>query len=115
MAAVEAEQWAKGYPGEDADPASLRLMLMRGGRVSRTIPELRTQVAFENVQAYLLHDAAWLDAAVADPETDGELDPDKDAMWWNSDEGRAAINRKNKEAAERLAPRNLTQAGWGNE
>lgn len=113
VACVEAERWAAHFPAEDADPASLRLPLVRGGRVSRALPELRTQVAASQVLELLRHDSQWLNGATADAEPDGELDPDKQAIWETSDEGRAALQRKNEQVREGLAPRNVREAGWG--
>jgi hypothetical protein len=40
VASFRAERWAQEFPGEDADAASLRPELMKGGRLSRAVPDV---------------------------------------------------------------------------
>jgi hypothetical protein len=113
---VEAEFWAANFPGEDADAGRLQLALMKGGRVTRAIPNLQSQTVATQLIAALREDAAWLDTVTADEERKrDELDPYREAVWEMSDEGQQAMARKAKQNRERIEAtkyRNTAAAGW---
>jgi hypothetical protein len=112
LEALRAEAWAHHFPGENANADLLGLQLIRGGRTSKTMPELRTQTSAGNVLAYLLDDAAWLDQAVAKTAEDRPLDPHEAAIWEQSEEGREAIALANTRLKSYLQPHSTVQAEW---
>jgi hypothetical protein len=112
LEALASERWAREFPGADANPGSLGLELMKGGRLSKAIPDVRTLTPAASVLAWLRDDAAWLDRAVAPEDKEGELDPHHDAIWESSDEGRKAIALANQRVAQGLKPRAVREAEW---
>lgn len=77
--ALRSERWAREFPGEDANAGSLRLEFMRGGRLSKAVPDVRTLTVATSVLEWLRDDAKWLDAVLADEE-ERELDPHEQAI-----------------------------------
>jgi hypothetical protein len=112
LEALRAEAWAKYFPREEANPDSFGLQLIRGGRVSKALPELRTITTAASLFAYLLDDAAWLDAILADTEEDRPLDPHERAIWEQTPEGQKAMALANKRVAMGLRPRAVHAAEW---
>jgi hypothetical protein len=112
ITALQAERWAHEYPGEDANPSSLRLEHMKGGRLSKTMPEVRTLTVAESVLSWLRDDAAWLGSVLADQQAKRPLDPHEQSIWEDSEEGREAMALANKRVAEGLKPRAVRQAEW---
>jgi hypothetical protein len=112
--AVEAQAWAKNFPSEDANATSLGLQLMRGGRTSKAIPELKSVTTHASVIAYQLDDAAWFDKLLADLEEDRPLDPHERAIWENTEEGRKAMALANERVALQMQPRDVREAAWDN-
>jgi hypothetical protein len=62
IAALGIEQWAKVFPHEDAGAGHLRLNLLKGGRLSKAMPNVTTITVATSVLQWLLDDAAWLGA-----------------------------------------------------
>jgi hypothetical protein len=112
LTGIRAEAWAKHFPGEKANADVLGLQLIRGGRTSNALPELRTITTAASVFAYLQDDARWLDKALAD-SADRPLDPHEAAIWEESKEGRKAIALANERVAMQLKPRDAHAAAWG--
>jgi hypothetical protein len=73
--ALHTERWALQFPGEDANPSSLRVALMKGGRLSKAVPDVRTLTVASSVLPWLRDDASWLDAVLAGEQEERELDP----------------------------------------
>jgi hypothetical protein len=111
LEALRAEQWAKRFPGEEANADALGLQLIRGGRVSKAWPELRTITTAASVFAYLMDDAAWLERALADP-SERPVDPHEQSIWEDSPEGREAMVLANERVGKQLAPRDVREAAW---
>ena len=101
------------YPSEDADANSLRLHLLKGGRLTNAIPEFKGLALMSQIAEWLRQDAAWLDHALADEPDDAELDIRQDAVWERTEEGDAALERERQRVLEGLRPRHVRQAGWG--
>ena len=82
----------------------------------KAIPELRGQLAAVQAVALLREDSAWLGNVTAEEQRKrDELDPDEEAVWWQSPEGQEAIARKSKRTFERVMGaryRNTKTAGW---
>jgi hypothetical protein len=112
IAALGIEQWAKVFPHEDAGAGHLRLNLLKGGRLSKAMPNVTTITVATSVLQWLLDDAAWLGAVLADEAQDRPLDPHERAIWENSDEGRQAMALANQRIAEGLKPRAVHEAEW---
>jgi hypothetical protein len=113
--AVEAllsERWTREFPGDAANAGALRLELMKGGRISKALPDLRTITVATSVIEYQRDDANWLDAVLADEQQERELDPHEQPVWEDSDEGRKAVALANRCVAEGLKPRAVRQAEW---
>jgi hypothetical protein len=72
-AALQTERWAREFPGEDANPSTLSLGFLKGGRLSKAMPEVRTLTVATSVLEWL-RDAAWINSALADA-TERPLDP----------------------------------------
>jgi hypothetical protein len=108
---LQAERWAREFPGPAANAASLRLEFMKGGRLSKRMADVRTLTVAASVIEWLRDDAAWLAAALAD-EQERELDPHEQSVWEDSEEGRQAVALANKRVAEGLKPRAVRQAEW---
>lgn len=109
VAAVETELWVAEYPEATADAASLRLSLMR---LSRAMPDVRTQTAAINVIQWLRDDGDWLNRAVGGDEEASEHDPTKRAIWEQSKEGQAALARQQKRIIESVREQTTRQPGW---
>jgi hypothetical protein len=109
---VRAEVWAKEFPGPDADAGSLALQMVRGGRLVKAIPGYQGQLVAQQLTEAMRGDCDWLDSVVADELEDGEVDPDKQAIWLDAPESRPVIARKNKEIAEGLIPKDARAAQW---
>ena len=110
---VEVERWAQEYPAAEANPASLRLSLIRGGRILKAVPEITNPLAAQLVLLILRRDAGWLDNLLADQQqNDEEPNIRSEAVWESSVEGNAALNAEKRRIREGLAPRNVSRAGW---
>jgi hypothetical protein len=111
---VVAQHWAKHFPGEDANAGSLRLALIKGGRVVKALNGYLGQIVSTQALELLREDADWIGRVLEPKEDDGELDVlGGDPFWEQSPEGREAVVRANKKAAEMLQPRHTRVAGWG--
>jgi hypothetical protein len=111
-AALETERWAREYPSADANPGSLSLPLLKGGRLSKAVPDVRTIMTSAAVLAWLRDDAAWLDLVLADNDAERPLDPHEQAVWENTEEGRQALALANQRVALGLRPRGYPEAEW---
>ena len=76
------------------------------------MPNVTTITVATSVLQWLLDDAAWLGAVLADEAQDRPLDPHERAIWENSDEGRQAMALANQRIAEGLKPRAVHEAEW---
>lgn len=110
---VQAERWAREFPGELADAGSLRLDFSKGGRLSKAIPDLKTLTVASQLFELLRDDARWLDSVLVDEQEEREPDPHHESVWEDSPEGREAVALANKRIAAGLQPRNVRSAGWG--
>ena len=114
-AAVTTELWATLYPDEGADPSAQPMQMIRGGRVVKAIPGYTAQLAMVSLLDALESDAAWLDQVAEGKAEEGELDPNREAIWEASEEGRDALNRRNKRVRKRLEETMGPRVGWGDE
>ena len=112
VAAVQCELWAVEYPGEKADPSAMPLQLVRGGRVVKAIPNYVNALAMVSMVEALQSDAEWLDGVAAARIEEGELDPAREAIWEQSEEGQAALNRRRKRDRERVLGGMGPRTGW---
>jgi len=114
VATVEVERWAQEFPGAEADAASLRLSLVRGGRILKAVPEITSPLAAQQLLEILRRDAGWLNNLLADQQQKNDEGPNirETAVWEASEEGNAALNREKQRIRESLAPRNVARAGW---
>jgi hypothetical protein len=114
VACLEAEVWARHYPGPEADAGSLALQKVKGGRLISAIPEFRGGLVPGQLTSALREDAAWLDTVLEDEQQRrDEVDPHFAAIWETSPEGRKAISLANRWLAAGLKPRHVHRAGWG--
>ena len=110
---LEDERWAAHYPSQEADPGTLRLAMVKGGRLISSVPELGGQIAAVQAIGLLREDAGWLSTVLKDEQRQREeTDPHLTAVWEQTDEGRKAINLANKRLAAGLQPKNIRTAGW---
>ena len=58
VGAVQCELWATQYPGEGADPSSMPLAMVRGGRIVKAIPNYNSQLAAVSLLEALEADAS---------------------------------------------------------
>ena len=112
---VQAEVWSVEYPGEKADPSAMALQMVRGGLVVPTIPSYRSSLAMVSVLETLEADAKWLDEVAEKRVEEGELDPNREAIWETSEEGQEALDRRHKRDRERLEETMGPRVGWGDE
>jgi hypothetical protein len=108
---VAAERWAADYPEESANASDLRLQLMKGGRLTRALPDFKGLAVAEQAIEWLRDDAAWLDIAL-ERDQDDELDIRKQAVWESTPEGNEALNKEKQRIRAALVPRNVREAGW---
>jgi len=109
--ALQTERWAREFPSELANPSTLSVDFLKGGRLSKAMPEVRTLTVANSVLAWLRDDAAWIDSALADA-AERPLDPHEQAIWESSEEGREAIALANSRIEQGLPPRAVRQAEW---
>jgi hypothetical protein len=114
LESLASERWAREYPGDAANAGSLQLELMKGGRLSKAVPDVRTLTSALSVLAWLRDDARWLDRAVSAEGEARPLDPHEAAIWEQSREGHEAMALANERLKTYLQPRAVTQAEWEN-
>jgi hypothetical protein len=109
--ALQTERWAREFPGELANPSTLSVDFLKGGRLSKAMPEVRTLTVATSVLEWLRDDAAWINSALADA-AERPLDPHEQSVWEEAPEGREAIALANKRVRLGLEPRAVRQAEW---
>ena len=113
VAAVTCELWAVEYPGEKADPSAVPMQLVRGGRIIKAIPNYTAQLAMVSLLEALESDAAWLDKVAEVAVDEKQLDPNREAVWETSEEGREALDRRRQRDRKRLEQTMGPRTGWG--
>jgi excisionase family DNA binding protein len=109
--ALQTERWAREFPGELANPSTLSVDFLKGGRLSKAMPEVRTLTVATSVLEWLRDDAAWINSALA-YAAERPLDPHEQSVWGEAPEGREAIALANKRVRLGLEPRAVRQAEW---
>jgi hypothetical protein len=118
MAATDAaslQLWVAHYPRPEANSGDLHMGLMKGGRLSKAVPDITSLTSAASVLEWLRDDARWLAGAVEDQrrKQDEPDDPHFAPVWEDSPEGREAVARANERIRQGLVPRHTREAGWG--
>jgi hypothetical protein len=113
-AAADAYRWAANFPNQESRPDD-EARYLNGGRRSVAFGDLLPyRLDYQQVLAAITEDTEWLAASVAEkPREDADLpNPDREAIWTDSDLGRAAIARKNAEVAARFENELRPRTEW---
>ena len=107
------ELWAVEYPGEKAGPSAVPMQQLRGGRIVKAIPNYTNALAMVSLLEALESDAAWLDKVAEVAVDEKQLDPNREAVWETSEEGREALDRRRQRDRKRLEQTMGPRTGWG--
>ena len=87
--------------------------MLRGGRIIKAIPGYTAQLAMVHVLEALESDVQWLDKVAEATVEEREIDPNKQAIWETSEEGREALDRRRQRDRKRLEHTMGPRTGWG--